>query len=89
MWGNVWEWTSTAVASQRAVKGGAWNSRRTECRTESRGVGRDPNRGYADVGFRVVREDREARPAWNGGREGSPDYRRGGRRPYGRGNGAY
>ena len=58
MWGNVWEWTSTAVGSQRAVKGGAWNSRRTECRTESRGVSRDPGQGYANVGFRVVREDK-------------------------------
>ena len=56
MWGNVWEWTSTAVGNQRAVKGGAWDSRRTECRTESRGVGRNPNRGYTNVGFRVVRE---------------------------------
>ena len=56
MWGNVWEWTSTPVGNQRAVKGGAWNSRRTECRTESRGVGRNPKQGYADVGFRVVRE---------------------------------
>ena len=56
MWGNVWEWTSTPVGGQRAVKGGAWDSRRTECRTESRGVGRDPKRSYANVGFRVVRE---------------------------------
>jgi len=73
MWGNVWEWTSTTVGNQRAVKGGAWNSRRTECRTESRGVGRDPDRGYADVGFRVVRESKE-----NNGNRSS--YRRGGRR---------
>ena len=56
MWGNVWEWTSTPVGNQRAVKGGAWDSRRTECRTEARGTGRDPARGYANVGFRVVRE---------------------------------
>ena len=56
MWGNVWEWTSTAVGTRRAVKGGAWDSRRTDCRTEARGTGRDPERGYADVGFRVVRE---------------------------------
>ena len=69
MWGNVWEWTSTAVGSQRAVKGGAWDSRRTECRTEARGVGRDPGRGYANVGFRVVRESR--------GNSGGPDPNRG------------
>jgi len=56
MWGNVWEWTSTAVGNRRAVKGGAWDSRRTDCRTEARGTGRDPERGYANVGFRVVRE---------------------------------
>ena len=55
MWGNAWEWTSTPVGSQRAVKGGAWDSRRTDCRTESRGIGRDPQQGYANVGFRVVR----------------------------------
>ena len=61
MWGNVWEWTSTAVGNQRAVKGGAWDSRRTDCRTESRGVGRNPQQGHANVGFRVVREDAEAR----------------------------
>jgi len=63
MWGNVWEWTTTAVGGRgMAVKGGAWNSRRTECRTEARGVGRDPERGYGNVGFRVVRESEVERP---------------------------
>ena len=64
MWGNVWEWTATEVGGGRemAVKGGAWNSRRTECRTEARGVGRDPERGYGNVGFRVVREGEVERP---------------------------
>ena len=89
MWGNVWEWTATSVGGRQAVKGGAWDSRRTECRTEARGVGRDPKQGYANVGFRIIREDREGRPARNGGREGRPDYRRNGRRPYGRMDGAY
>ena len=56
MWGNVWEWTSTAVGSKQAVKGGAWDSKRTDCRTESRGVGRNPKIGYDNVGFRVIRE---------------------------------
>lgn len=56
MWGNVWEWTSTAVGSKQAVKGGAWDSKRTDCRTESRGVGRTPQIGYDNVGFRVIRE---------------------------------
>ena len=80
MWGNVWEWTSTAVGSQRAVKGGAWDSRRTECRTESREVGRDPKRGYANVGFRVVRESKEnsVGQGKNSGGDRS-DRRRGGR----------
>ena len=58
MWGNVWEWTSTPAGKKQAVKGGAWNSRRTDCRTESRGAGREPNSGYSNVGFRVIREKR-------------------------------
>ncbi len=54
-WGNVWEWTSTARANgDLGVKGGAWNSPRTNCRTEYRKEGRDGSRGYEDVGFRVV-----------------------------------
>ncbi len=60
MWGNVWEWTSTVRRNQSgkqyAVKGGAWNSARTECRTEDRTESRNPDRGYSNVGFRVVRE---------------------------------
>ena len=68
MWGNVWEWTSTPVGDLRAVKGGAWDSRRTECRTEARGIGRNPNRGYENVGFRVVRESREYPRYYRGGR---------------------
>lgn len=57
MWGNVWEWTSTARAGGKtAVKGGAWNSKRTDCRTEYRNEGRSPNFGYDNVGFRIIRE---------------------------------
>jgi uncharacterized protein YeeX (DUF496 family) len=57
MWGNVWEWTSTTRKNKtKAVKGGAWDSKRTDCRTEYREEGRIPNKGYNNVGFRVVRE---------------------------------
>ena len=60
-WGNVWEWTSTIRDSGDndadallGVKGGAWNSERTDCRTENRKEGRYASEGYADVGFRVI-----------------------------------
>ena len=59
MWGNCWEWTSTPVAAGKgmmAVKGGSWNSRRTDCRTEQKGIGREAAAGSGDVGFRVIRE---------------------------------
>jgi len=80
MWGNVWEWTATEVDGLRAVKGGAWDSRRTECRTEARDTGREPKQGYANVGFRVIREDREPRAGRENDRAGRPGNRRGGRR---------
>ena len=65
MWGNVWEWTATPITVQdgpetshteMAVKGGAFDSPRTDCRTENRGVGRPPQRAAANLGFRVARE---------------------------------
>lgn len=57
MWGNVWEWTSTnRTSTTKAVKGGAWNSKRTDCRTEYRNEGRNPQSGYSNVGFRIIRE---------------------------------
>ena len=56
MWGNVWEWTSTDRAdSTKAVKGGAYNTGRTECRTENRAAGRKTNQVFDNVGFRIVR----------------------------------
>lgn len=58
MWGNVWEWTTTERGSNcnMAVKGGAWNSPKTDCRTEYREEGRNALTGYDNVGFRVVQE---------------------------------
>ncbi len=58
-WGNVWEWTSTARygsngSATLGVKGGAWFSDRTACRTEHRKENRDAAVGYEDVGFRVI-----------------------------------
>ena len=41
-----------------AVKGGAFDSKRTECRTEARTESRKANTGYPNATFRVVREDR-------------------------------
>ena len=58
-WGNCWEWTSTARGDgANAVKGGAFDSKRTECRTEARSESRKVGEGYPNVTFRVVREDR-------------------------------
>lgn len=57
MWGNCWEWTSTARgAGKRAVKGGAWSTPRTDCRTECREFARKEFVGHPDVGFRIVKE---------------------------------
>ena len=58
-WGNVWEWTSTVRSEWDdsvilGVKGGSWESARTDCRTEYREEGRDAAAGYEDVGFRVI-----------------------------------
>ena len=59
-WGNCWEWTATERGEgARAVKGGAFDSPRTACRTEARDASRPAGEGYPNVTFRVVREDRE------------------------------
>ena len=56
-WGNCWEWTSTSRGNGRyAVKGGAFDSKRTECRTEAREAVRNGKTGYSNVTFRLVRE---------------------------------
>ncbi len=57
MWGNCWEWTSTSPADgMMEVKGGAWDARRMECRTEHRGVYRKSTEKFNNVTFRIVRE---------------------------------
>ena len=57
-WGNCWEWTSTQTADGKyLIKGGAWDSSRDECRSEYSDASRDGSKGYANVGFRVVRVD--------------------------------
>lgn len=57
-WGNCWEWTSsTDSKGWYIVKGGSWNSKRDDCRSEKSDDVRDGSQGYANVGFRVVRVD--------------------------------
>ena len=41
-----------------AVKGGAFDSKRTDCRTEARTESRKTDAGYPNVTFRVIREDK-------------------------------
>ena len=60
-WGNCWEWTSSTDANgQYIVKGGSWDSKRDDCRSEKSDDVRIGTRGYANVGFRVVRVDKSA-----------------------------
>lgn len=57
-WGNCWEWTtSTDVDGQYLVKGGSWDAKRDDCRSEKSDDVRSGNKSYANVGFRVVRTD--------------------------------
>lgn len=57
-WGNCWEWTSSTDANrQYIVKGGSWDSKRDDCRSEKSDDVRNGAQGYVNVGFRVVRVD--------------------------------
>ena len=57
-WGNCWEWTiSTDANGLYIVKGGSWDSKRDDCRSEKSDDVRTGTQGYANVGFRVVRTD--------------------------------
>ena len=55
-WGNCWEWTSsTDKDGLYIIKGGSWDSKRDDCRSEKSDDVRNGAQGYANVGFRVVR----------------------------------
>lgn len=57
-WGNCWEWSSSTDADgSYIVKGGSWDSKRDDCRSEKSDDVRTGTQGYANVGFRVVRTD--------------------------------
>lgn len=57
-WGNCWEWTSSTDANGLyIIKGGSWDSKRDDCRSEKSGDVRIGTQSYANVGFRVVRTD--------------------------------
>lgn len=62
MVGNVWEWTSSLPegsmsgdANFHIVKGGSWMDGPRELRISNR-ILRDPELGYGDLGFRLVRD---------------------------------
>jgi hypothetical protein len=56
MAGNVWEWTSTQTETgSLVVKGGSWMDGPADLRISNRRE-IDPSAGYADVGFRLIRE---------------------------------
>ena len=56
-WGNCWEWTATKRGDgKNAVKGGAFDAKRTDCRTEAKAASRGGARGYPNVTIRLVRE---------------------------------
>ncbi|MBN2181668.1 MAG: SUMF1/EgtB/PvdO family nonheme iron enzyme [Sedimentisphaerales bacterium] len=54
MAGNVWEWTSSSLDSNRIFRGGSWSSYDSDCDVSIRGDG-IPYANYYDIGFRVCR----------------------------------
>jgi hypothetical protein len=54
MAGNVWEWTSTSLSSNRVFRGGSLGSVESDCAVSIRGDG-IPHVAYWDIGFRVCR----------------------------------
>ena len=54
MSGNVWEWTSTTIGSDRVVRGGSWYDGADYVRAAFRG-GNTPAGSYDNLGFRPVR----------------------------------
>ncbi len=57
-WGNCWEWTSSIDNKGfYIIKGGSWDSKHDDCRSEKADDVRNGSHGYANVGFRVVRSD--------------------------------
>ena len=54
---RCWEWTATKRSDgKNAVKGGAFDAKRTDCRTEAKAASRGGARGYPNVTIRLVRE---------------------------------
>jgi len=54
MHGNVWEWTATAEASARVIRGGGWISTAVLCRAACR-IRYEPAFLFRDLGLRVAR----------------------------------
>lgn len=51
--GNVWEWCLDHFENGHAIRGGAWNSARQECRSAFR-MGKSPDFKANNIGFRPV-----------------------------------
>ena len=57
MYGNVWEWTSTAVGEDRVFRGGSWDSSARSCESSTR-AGGSPGYRDSDLGFRLCASGR-------------------------------